>query len=56
MIGQSLGLGKSGLVSLYAFFTDGYEKRMYRNFDTPSDFITNPLVDKTYNNPSSFFI
>ena len=25
-----------GFVSLYAFFTDGYEKRMYRNFDTPS--------------------
>jgi len=30
-----------GFVSLYAFFTDGYEKRMYRNFDTPSDLFLN---------------
>ena len=37
-----------GFVSLYAFFTDGYEKRMYRNFDTPSMFEVDNSAEDAY--------
>ena len=39
-----------GFVSLYAFFTDGYEKRMYRNFDTPSQKTQLDVAKTAYEN------